>query len=755
MRRRQLHRRSFACLLLLVANETLVAQRGRPPAGKLTVARVFSSEFAERGVGRMRWLDGGSAFTMVERSADGAGAEVVRHETATNARTLLLSVSQLTPPGATSPLDFDDYIWSADRKQVLLFTNTRRVWRQNTRGDYWVLDRSSSKLRKLGGDAPAASLMFAKFSPDGKRVAYVRANDLYSESLVDGTITRLTHDGSRTSINGTSDWVYEEELDIRDAFAWSPDGSRIAFWHFDASPVHDFTLINDTDSLYPYVTRIPYPKAGTTNSRVTIGVVAPTGGPVQWMDVVGDSVASYIARMEWVDSASVLVQHLNRKQNANEFWVGDVRTGRGRVIHTDRDSAWVDVDDLLWIDDGRTALFKSESDGWRRVYRIGRDGTGLARITEGTFDVIGVVGVDERAGLLYLYASPDNPTQRYLYRAPLAGGRAAERVTPTNQPGTHRYDISPDGHWAIHSVSRFGTPTTTELIELPSHKTVRVLEDNAALRTHLATVATQPVEFLRLSIAGGVSIDGYMIRPTAFDATRKYPVLVYVYGEPASQTVVDQWRGGRDMFHRMIADKGYIVVSFDNRGTPAPKGRAWRKTVYGAVGVTSAADQAAALRALARQRRYLDTARVAIWGWSGGGSNTLNAMFRNPDLYQIGMSVAPVPDQRLYDTIYQERYMGLPQQNVQGYHDGSPINFAGGLRGKLLVVHGSGDDNVHYQGTERLMNRLIELGKPFDLMVYPNRTHGIFEGPGTTEHVYSLLDRYLTQHLPAGGRRHP
>jgi dipeptidyl-peptidase-4 len=226
-----------------------------------------------------------------------------------------------------------------------------------------------------------------------------------------------------------------------------------------------------------------------------------------------------------------------------------------------------------------------------------------------------------------------------------------------------------------------------------------------------------------------------------------------VYGEPASQTVTDRWNGNGALFHRALADAGYLVVSFDNRGTPAPKGRAWRKIIYGAVGVASAADQAAALRALARQRRYMDTTRVAIWGWSGGGSNTLNSMFRNPDLYRIGMSVAPVPDQRLYDTIYQERYMGLPQENVQGYHDGSPINFAAGLRGKLLIVHGSGDDNVHYQGTERLVNRLIELGKPFDLMVYPNRTHGIAEGPGTTEHIYSLLQRYLTEHLPAGDRR--
>jgi dipeptidyl-peptidase-4 len=274
-----------------------------------------------------------------------------------------------------------------------------------------------------------------------------------------------------------------------------------------------------------------------------------------------------------------------------------------------------------------------------------------------------------------------------------------------------------------------------------------VLEDNSALRARLAPVITRPVDFVKVTTPAGVSIDGYMIRPSSFDSTKSYPVLVHVYGEPASQTVVDRWGGATMLFHRMIADDGYIVVSFDNRGTPAPKGRSWRKSVYGSVGVLAAEDQAAALRALARQRPYIDTTRVAIWGWSGGGTNTLNAMFRHPELYKVGMAVASVPDQRLYDTIYQERYMGLPQENVKGYHDGSAINYAEGLRGKLLIVHGSGDDNVHYQGDERLVNRLIELGKPFDFMVYPNRTHAIREGPGTTLHVYSLLQRYLEEHL--------
>jgi dipeptidyl-peptidase-4 len=289
-----------------------------------------------------------------------------------------------------------------------------------------------------------------------------------------------------------------------------------------------------------------------------------------------------------------------------------------------------------------------------------------------------------------------------------------------------------------------------ELVGLPDHKPLRTLADNAALAAKVAPLvspSTRPTEFFTIDIGGGVTLDASLIKPRNFDASRKYPVIVYVYGEPAGQTVVDRWGGSRGLFHRALANEGYLVASFDNRGTPAPKGAAWRKIVYGTVGDLSSKEQAAAVRALAAARPYIDDSRIGVWGWSGGGSNTLNCMFRFPDVFKVGVSVAPVPDQRLYDTIYQERYMGLPQENAEGYRIGSPINFADGLKGKLLIVHGSGDDNVHYQGTERLANKLIELGKPFDFMVYPNRTHGISEGSGTSLHVHSLIARYFLDHL--------
>jgi dipeptidyl-peptidase-4 len=302
--------------------------------------------------------------------------------------------------------------------------------------------------------------------------------------------------------------------------------------------------------------------------------------------------------------------------------------------------------------------------------------------------------------------------------------------------------------WAIHEYSTFDTPPVTDLVRLPAHQSQRVLEDNRKLRSSLNELLSSPTEFLRVDLGDGVTLDGWLIKPKNFDPSKKYPTLIYVYGEPAAQTVVDRWDDWNGIFNRTLAQEGYIVASFDNRGTPAPKGRPWRKVVYGNIGVLSSKEQALALQSLEKARPYVDPNRVAVWGRSGGASNTLNLMFRHPELYQVGMAVAPVADQRLYDSIYQERYMGLPQDNAEGYRVGSPINFADGLRGKLLLVHGSGDDNVHYQGTELLVNRLIELGKPFDFMTYPGRTHAIVEGPGTAYHLYYLLARYLEEHLP-------
>ena len=722
---------------------------------RATIHRIFGTrDFSSQPFGPAAFIEGGRAYTTVEPSPGARGAaDIVRYETATGARSILVPATVLVPAGQTTPLDFDDYSWSADQRKLLLFTNTQRVWRQNTRGDYWVLTLATRKLQKLGGKAPPSSLMYAKFSPNGERVAYVRRGDLYVERLADGAITRLTTGATATRVNGMTDWVYEEEFDLRDGFRWSPDGRKIAYWQFDMSGVGTFDLVNYTDSLYPIITPLQYPKAGTTNSAVRIGVIPAGGGVTTWLAIPGDPRNNYLPWMEWAGPSELLVQHMNRLQNTNTVILANAATGTPRTVFVDRDSAWVDlVDDAPWIDNGKRFLFTSERDGWRHVYAISRDGREVKLVTNGPFDVVSVVGVDAPGGWLYFIASPDNATQRYLFRARLDGSGAPARLSPANAPGTHRYTLSPDAQWAFHTYSAFDVPPVTDLVRIPSHERARMLADNAELARAVKPFLNPPVEYFKVPVSGGVSVDGWMLKPQNFDSTKAYPMLVYVYGEPAGQTTTDQWMGSSGLWYRMLANQGYLVASFDNSGTPAPRGRDWRKVVYRAVGVLSSRQQADAVQALSRARRYVDSTRVAIWGWSGGGSSTLQGMFRYPDVYQVGMSVAPVPDQRLYDTIYQERYMGLPQQNAEDYRAASPISHAEGLRGSLLLVHGSGDDNVHFQGSQELVNRLVQLGKQFDFMEYPNRSHCICEGAGTTEHVYQTLTRYLLTHLPAGGR---
>ena len=743
-------------LILLVLPLTAARAQQLPADVDSMMHRLFASrEFASQRFGPARWIENGAAYTTVERSAEpGDGRDIVRYETATGTRSVLVAATSLMPEGDTVALAFDDYVWSPDNTKLLIFTNTERVWRQNSRGDYWVLDRESGRLQKLGGSAAEpSSLMYAKFSPDGDRVAYVMKGDLYVERLADGAITRLTTGADSLHVNGMSDWVYEEEFGLRDGFRWSPDGERIAFWHFDMTGVGTFLLINDTDSLYPFVIPIQYPKAGTSNSAVTAGVVPADGGTITWLDLPGDPRDDYLPWMAWAGERELLVQRMNRSQNQTDVLLADAVTGAARSLFIERDSAWVDlVDEVPRLEVGDRFLWTSERDGWRHLYRIQRSSGKAERVTPGDFDIISVAHVDEDGGWLYYIAAPDQPTRRFLYRSRLNGRGSPARVTPAGLAGSHSYSISPDARWAFHTWSDFDTPSVTELVSLPAHRVVRTLVANDTLKTRVAPFVASRGTFFRVPVSNGVELDGWMIRPSDFDSTRQYPLLMFVYGEPAGQTARDQWTGTSRLWYQYLADRGYIVASVDNRGTPSPRGRAWRKVIYGAVGELSATEQADAVRALTRSRGYLDSTRVAIWGWSGGGTSTLNAMFRYPDVYQMGMAVAPVPDQRLYDTIYQERYMGTPDGNPDGYRRGSPIWHAEGLEGALLVVHGSGDDNVHYQGTERLVNRLVELGKQVDLMVYPNRSHCICEGRNTSLNVYSLLTRYLLTHLEAGGR---
>ena len=705
-----------------------------------------------RSMGAMSWLKDGERYSRLEKNQETGGFDVVAYKAKDNSREVIIPSSMFIDKTTGKPIAIRSISWSADNKKVLIYNNTRRVWRYDTRGDYWVLDLESGKLRQLGTARPESSLMFAKFSPDATRVAYVSENNIYVEDVESGKVTQLTEDGSDRIVNGTFDWVYEEEFSCRDGFRWSPDGKYIAYWQSDTKGTGVFDIINNVDSIYPTIMHFPYPKAGTTNSAVKVGYVPAAGGATSWVEIPGDARNNYIPRMDFIPGSNELfIQQMNRQQNTNRVWTVAIGETKPVNIFTDKDAAWLDTNDnILWLKDNKYFTWESERDGWRHLYRVSRDGKEIVPITQGDFDYIQYVGTDLNKGVTYFIASPDNFTQRYLYSAKLFGDGEVTRLSPMQQSGQHSYNMSPTGKWAVHTFSNAVTPPEIDMVSLPKHKSVRMIEDNAKAKEQYKALALQPKEFVKVK-SGDLMLDAYMIKPKNFDPSKKYPVIIEVYGEPAGSTVQDVWSGG-DLWNQYMANQGYIVVSIENRGAAAPRGREWRKCIYGEVGTFASEDQARGIQDLARQYSYIDASRIGITGWSGGGSQTLNCMFRYPEVFHTGIAIAFVADQRTYDTIYQERYMNTPQDNPDGYRKGSPITYAEGLKGNLLLIHGTGDDNVHYQNCEMLVNKLVEYGKIFSQLSYPLRSHSISERPGTTLHLRMSMADYWLKNLPAGGR---
>jgi dipeptidyl-peptidase-4 len=715
----------------------------------LSIEAIYTGRLIEtRNVSAPTWLKDGERYTQLERNSETGGQDVVAYRAKDNTREVLIPSLMFINKETGRPIAIRSFAWSDDNSQVLIYNNSKRVWRYDTRGDYWVLNLNEGSLRQVGKGLPESSLMFAKFSPDGKRVAYVSENNLYVEEVASGKRVQLTSDGSATIVNGTFDWVYEEEFSCRDGFRWSPSGDYIAYWQSDTEGTGVFDIINNVDALYPSIQHFPYPKAGTANSAVKVGYVPSTGGATSWIDIPGDPRNNYLPRMEFIpESNELFIQQMNREQNTNKVWIAKIgHPTAPENIFTDQDDAWLETNDhVWWLNNQREFTWESERDGWRHLYRISRDGKEIKPITQGAFDYISPVGIDRQQGLIYFIASPDNFTQRYLYSARLAGKGEVKRLSPAGEAGQHRYAMSPSGKWALHTFSNAATPPRIDMVSFPKHQSVRLIEENTKAKEQYAALGLRPKEFVKVQ-SGDLVLDAWMIKPLDFDPAKKYPVIVEVYGEPASSTVQDSWGNG-DLWVQYLANQGYIMVSIDNRGANVPRGREWRKCIYGEVGTFASEDQCRGILDLAKQYAFIDTSRIGITGWSGGGSQTLNCMFRYPTVFRTGIAVAAVADQRLYDTIYQERYMNTPQNNPEGYRKGSPISYAAGLEGNLLIIHGTGDDNVHYQNCERLINELVKHGKIFHLLSYPMRTHGISEGEGTSLHLRKSMAAFWQQYL--------
>ncbi|MBT8381752.1 MAG: S9 family peptidase [Ignavibacteriaceae bacterium] len=720
----------------------------------LTLERIYKdNDFELKEFGPAVWLQDGSGYTTLEESDKFPLAkDIIKYNPKTGKRDVLVDANQLIPAGVKNPLLIKDYTGSIDGKKLLIFTNTVKVWRYETRGDYWVLDLASGKLSKLGEFAAPSTLMFAKFSPDAKKIGYVVKNNIFVENLISSEITQLTHDGSSRIINGTFDWVYEEELSCRDGFRWSPDSKTIAYWQSDTEGTGVFYLINNIDSIYSKPIPFPYPKTGTTNSAVKVGVVSAEGGETKWFDIPGDPRNNYLARMDFIPySNEVMIQQLNRLQNTNRVWVGNIKTMELTNILIDIDEAFLNIyNNMQWLYKEKYFTWTSEKDGWRHLYLVSSNGSEIDLITEGDFDVVKINSIDEEGDYVYYIASPENFTQRYLYRSRLDGTGTAERISPMDYEGQFSYQMSPDAKWAIATFQNSTTPNRISVISLPDHKEINVLEDNAELKEKYEALGLNPREFFKIDI-GEVVLDAWMIKPAKFDPSKKYPVIFFIYGEPASSTVQDEWKDGRIWDH-YLAQQGYIIISIDNRGTKTPRGRDWRKSIYKQIGILAAHDQEKAAIEIFKMFSFIDKERIGMWGWSGGGQMTMNCMFRYPEIYKTGIAIAFVSDQRLYDTIYQERYMDLPSENKKGYHDGSPITHASKLEGNLMIIHGTADDNVHYQSFEMLADELIKHNKLFSMMSYPMRSHSINEGENTSLHLRRTMEKYWKDNLIPGGK---
>ncbi len=724
-------KRSLSLLFILILGAaTTVAQKKA-----IEFENLFDNTFSERRISNVRWMNDGKYYS------ESRGMKIIRNNiTREDEQSVLFDGANFSNTAHQDGIYVQGYQFSADENKIMIQTDVERIWRRSTRANYYVYDRLTESLTKLTNTE--GKQQYAELSPEGDKAAFVRDNNLFWVDLASGEEKQITEDGEINAIiNGAADWVYEEEFGFAKAWFWSPDGNRIAFYRFDEREVPEFYFTSWGD-LYPDKVEYKYPKAGETNSIVQIHVYDLQTGETTMMDI-GEETDQYIPRINWTTNSNTLaIRRMNRLQNKQDLMLADVSTGETRIILTEENpNGWIDVhDNLLFLSNGEQFLYTSEKDGYNHIYLYSMEGEELTQITKGEWEVSSFIGHDERRHMLYYTTTEESSMERHFYTTRIDGRRTSKL---SEGAGMHSINMSKDFEYYIDVHSSFSQPTVYKLYNRKG-KELRVLEDNAALAQTIDEYAFMPKEFMQLDI-NGASLNAYMIKPVDFDSTQKYPVLMFVYGGPGSQTVMNSWEGGiRGLWHQMLANKGYIIVSVDNRGTGG-KGRDFKQVTYKQLGVLEPQDQAEAARYIA-QLEYVDENRIGIWGWSYGGFMSTLTLEEGSDIISTAIAVAPVTSWRYYDTIYTERYMQTPQLNPEGYDSGSPITRAEEIKGNYLLIHGTGDDNVHYQNAVEMVDALIAAGVQFETMYYPNRNHGIYGG-NTRNHLYRLLTDYILENL--------
>ena len=715
---------------------------------EITLPEIYQQgAFSVKTVSGVNWMKDGRFYSSEVQDQAHQVTDIVRYDVRTGrAVNTLIEGEQLRPAGSQQAIDFVDYSFSADENKVLFATEKEAIYRRSSKARFFVFDRSTRKLTRLSA---GGKQMYATFSPDGKKVAFARDNNMFYVDLATMQEKQITHNGKYNEvINGYADWVYEEEFSFAQGFSWSPDGTKIAFYTFDESRVPEYNM-QLWGQLYPRDYRFKYPKAGEANSVAGVSVFDLATGQTVKMDT-GSKTDMYLPRMKWTAQANLLsIQRLNRLQNQLEILHANATTGQATVVLRETDEAYVDItDDLTYLADGKTFIHSSEKDGYNHLYLYSMSGKLLRQITRGNWEVSSLVGFDEKKDRLYYLSTEVSPLERHLYSIG-STGKGKKRLTAA--AGTHHINMSPDFTYYLDYRSTTQEPNVVSLCQARDGKRIKELENNQQLQDKLARYQLGKQEFFTFNTPDGTLLNGWMIKPANFDATKKYPVLMYVYGGPGSQQVLNEWGRSNHLWFQLLAARGLIVVCVDNRGTGG-RGAAFKKATYAHLGKYELADQVEAAKYLGRQA-YIDADRIGIWGHSFGGYMTLLGLTKGQGVFRAGIAVAPVTNWRFYDTIYTERYLKTPQDNAAGYDQNSPLTFAGQLQGQLLLIHGTGDDNVHFQNAVAMQDALIAANKQFESFYYPNRNHGI-GGGNTLLHRFTLMTDFLERNLinPAAGK---